>query len=455
MLIKGSPILSASLLSSKTVKKMCKLKLIHKLIAVSLFFCSIAVMACKKDDDALKPAPELIVKETTLSNAKGQQFLSIKSESSWKIEVTYEKEGENWVKLNKTSGAGDDASVLLTVEENATANLRSAVLTVLSGSKYQDCKITQKGKAVIPNPDDPEQPEDPHNPEDPEPKPHPEPEPNPDPGQPEDPSLVPEKGVPGWLELPATNANDELKYYNHFVNEGGIRRRNYSYYWSSKDRVSYWVAYPLYDWYINPHVKRQNPFKLRDPHEPLNAPYIGRGTYKGSVRYDRGHQLPSADRHHSEEINNTTFYSTNMTPQVAYFNQGIWQKLEMKVRDWHRGADTTYVVTGCVIGPGHKWAKDNKGSDVAVPTAYFKALLRYKKLSDYGIAHYTAFATYLEHREDCEKGERFELSMSMSIDELEEKLGYDLFVNLPALVGEENAKKIEAMDPKKNPKWWR
>ena len=39
--------------------------------------------------------------------------------------------------------------------------------------------------------------------------------------------------------------------------------------------------------------------------------------------------------------------------------------------------------------------------------------------------------------------------------ELEEKLGYDLFVNLPALVGEENAKKIEAMDPKKNPKWWR
>lgn len=413
-------------------------------------------MACKKDDDALKPAPELIVKETTLSNAKGQQFLSIKSESSWKIEVTYEKEGENWVKLNKTSGAGDDASVLLTVEENATANLRSAVLTVLSGSKYQDCKITQKGKAVIPNPDDPEQPEDPHNPEDPESKPHPEPEPNPDPGQPEDPNIVPQAGVPQWLELPATNANDELKYYNHFVTEGGKKRRNYSYYWSSKDRVSYWVAYPLYDWYINPWLNRKDyrdPFHLKDPNKPLNEQVLKRGYKPGGI-YDRGHQLPAGDRHHSYDVFKTSFYSTNMTPQLGPFNKGIWKNLEGKVKDWGKDSDTTYIVTGCVIGKTHEFAQDNTGAKVAVPSAYFKALLRYRRLSNYGIAHYTAFAIYLEHTYEVAKG-GFDLSMSMSIDELEEKLGYDLFVNLPALVGEENAKKIEAMDPKKNPQWWR
>ena len=420
-------------------------------------------MACKKDDDALKPAPELIVKKTTLSNAKGQQFLSIKSESSWKIEVTYEKEGENWIKLNKTSGTGDDASVLLTVEENVTANLRSAVLTVLSGSKYQDCKITQKGKAVIPNPDDPEQPDDPHNPEDPEPKPHPEPEPNPDPGQPEDPNIVPQAGVPQWLELPSTNANDELRYYNHFMNVGGVRTRNYSYYWSSKDAVSYWVAYPLSRWNIGERVEREDAFNMRDPHEPKNAPYIGKGTYKdingekigNRSPYDRGHQIPSADRHGDMLRNYSTFYSTNMTPQYYEFNQGIWGKLEMKVRNWAKAVDTAYVVTGCVIGKDHKIALDNNKNKVSVPTAYFKAMIRLNRNSNYGIAHYTSCAFYLVHKHEGMKSKKIGIQDAISIDELEEKLGYDLFVNLPALVGEENAKKIEAMDPKKNPQWWR
>ena len=39
----------------------------------------------------------------------------------------------------------------------------------------------------------------------------------------------------------------------------------------------------------------------------------------------------------------------------------------------------------------------------------------------------------------------------MSIDELEKKLGTDLFVNLPAAVGEETAAKIEST----RDSWWK
>jgi hypothetical protein len=38
----------------------------------------------------------------------------------------------------------------------------------------------------------------------------------------------------------------------------------------------------------------------------------------------------------------------------------------------------------------------------------------------------------------------------MSIDELEEKTGLDFFVNLPAMIGEEEAQKIESATDS----WW-
>ena len=84
-----------------------------------------------------------------------------------------------------------------------------------------------------------------------------------------------------------------------------------------------------------------------------------------------------------------------------------------------------------------------------VPVAYYKALLRYGKNSTYG--QWNAAAFYLEHRAYSESlGKQH----SMSIDELEEILGIDLFVNLPAKVGAEQAAKIEATDPASVSLWW-
>ena len=153
-----------------------------------------------------------------------------------------------------------------------------------------------------------------------------------------------------------------------------------------------------------------------------------------------------------------TFYGTNMTPQIYEgFNGDIWATLEDKVRGWARDSDTLYVVTGCVIdykdGETVKYALDNNGKKVTVPTAYYKAVLRYMKNSTVGYSGYSACAVWLDHKVYSTK--TIDSSYSMSVDDLEEKLGIDFFVNLPAKVGEDVAARIEAEEPKSVTWWWR
>jgi hypothetical protein len=42
----------------------------------------------------------------------------------------------------------------------------------------------------------------------------------------------------------------------------------------------------------------------------------------------------------------------------------------------------------------------------------------------------------------------------MSIDDLEKKLGIDLFVNLPTVIGQATADKVEAQEPSTVSWWW-
>ncbi len=62
--------------------------------------------------------------------------------------------------------------------------------------------------------------------------------------------------------------------------------------------------------------------------------------------YNKGHQVPNADRKVSNLANKQISYYSNMTPQLATFNSGAWGTLENRVRGW-MCADTLYVVTGC------------------------------------------------------------------------------------------------------------
>lgn len=246
-----------------------------------------------------------------------------------------------------------------------------------------------------------------------------------------------------WLELPATSAEDGHSFLHHTMYIGSQEVRNYSMYWDSHNMVARWVAYPLYRKAIG-YGTRSDRWGL-DPLLPRSGQPVLERTYESTDgnSYDRGHQIPSADRL-SYESNVKTFYFTNMTPQLDELNGALWADLENKVRIWSKRSetDTLYVVTGCTVDDSDTFVKDNDGKQVTVPTHYYKALLRVYQ------GNYNAIGFWLEHKKyDNNKTDK---SIAVSIDELETLTGEDFFVNLPD--GIESS--VEAADPKTDNWWW-
>lgn len=244
-----------------------------------------------------------------------------------------------------------------------------------------------------------------------------------------------------WMELPATD-NTNYKYFSHRFKMNDQVYRNYSFAWSQKDLVSVWVAYPLCKTYTTKFVDRQDSWAY-DPHLGKGLSSAPFSNYAGD--YARGHQLPSADRLCSKEANSQTFYGTNIAPQLNEHNEGIWANLENKVRSIANASDTTYVVTGCVVDGATEFSTDSDGNKITIPVAFFKALLRYQK----GAANeWIAAGFYTDHKKYSNNSD-FK-AISMSIDELEKKLGIDFFVNLEKKVGKDAAAAIEAANPSNN-----
>ena len=375
-------------------------------------------------EDVLPPTVEV---KTAVVEAGGySQFIYVKASSSWRITITSVDGGEpvDWIIADPSSGSGD-MDVTLKVEENKSEKERSAVITVENSAGKASKTISQKAKGSEVKPD-----------------------PTPSGG-----NLSPKTG---WMELPAIP--EGMDAFTHSMTVGSVSTRNYSFLWDYDNLVAPWVAYPLCKWNIGNNIKRTNAWGL-DPLLPEGKqPVLFRGFSEGNNGwYARGHQIPSADRLTSYESNSMTFYGTNMTPQIQDgFNGDIWATLEGKVRSWANSSDTLYVVTGCVIdykdGETVKYALDNNGKKVTVPTAYYKAVLRYMKSSTFGYSGYSACAVWLDHK--VYSSSSISSSYSMSVDDLEKKTGIDFFVNLPAVVGEEMAAKIESEDPSKVSWWW-
>lgn len=375
-------------------------------------------------EDVLPPTVEV---KTAVVEAGGySQFIYVKASSSWRITITSVDGGEpvDWIIADPSSGSGDK-DVTLKVEANKSEKERSAVITVENSAGKASKTISQKAKGSEVKPD-----------------------PTPSGG-----NLSPKTG---WMELPAIP--EGMDAFTHSMTVGSVSTRNYSFLWDYSNLVAPWVAYPLCVWNMSGKAGRTNAWDL-DPLLPANKqPVLTRGFSEGNAGwFARGHQIASADRQTSYSSNAMTFYGTNMTPQINNgFNADIWANLEGKVRSWAGRSDTLYVVTGCVIdykdGETVKYAVDNYGKKVTVPTAYYKVVLRYMKNSTVGYSGYSACAVWLDHKVYSTKN--IDSKYSMSVKDLEKKVGMDFFVNLPAVVGEEMAAKIESEDPSKVSWWW-
>lgn len=365
--------------------------------------------ACTERQEPQKDIAEISVPKNTVDCSASNQFVRISAGSSWTLALQFDGE-EEWASIDVTSGTASGGTVTLSWDENTSREARSLNLVLNSGNASASAVVTQSGKTDT---------------------------------RPTD--LKPD--TPGkWLELPATDRED-LYFFTHEMTVGTYSGRNYSFYLDPDAKIALWVAYPLNkgligsgsrtdEWALNPKV----------PAKYQSVIYKG---YRGG--YDRGHQLPSADRY---AANATTFYGTNITPQRNDLNTGAWVTLETKVRNWCYQFDTLYVVTGADITGSTQYAYDNEGKAITVPTGYFKALLGYKKGGTIGITAttggYTGIAFYFEHKAYSDAAVMD--TQAMTIDALEEKLGYDFFVNLPDRIGQNMSDKVEST---KDNWWWK
>lgn len=248
-----------------------------------------------------------------------------------------------------------------------------------------------------------------------------------------------------WMELPATKADDGQDLLIHSTLDG---KRSYAAYFDYDHFVSSWVAYPLHSGNIGSGKRMEESAFPMDPLlDRSQQAYLPKGYKESSLgkKYDRGHQIPSADRL-DWRLNIETFFSTNMTPQDSELNAKAWEKLEEKVRGWACNADTDtlYVVTGCYVGDSTETAEDSDGKKITVPRGYYKALLRLSKKDN----SYSSVAFWFDNKSNSASS--IQKTMSMSVDELEKKVSVDFFVNLPA----DTQKSVEAQNPADVAWWW-
>jgi len=359
----------------------------------------------------------LSVAATTLPAEGGSVFVSVQADGVWTLEIT---EGAEWASVSPATGTGDRNNVVLSFAANPTNRTRALVLALSggTGSAPLTLSLTQAAGGSVPG------------------------------GQAGQGTAF---AAPHWLELPETSATDGLDFFSRSCTINGKALRNYAFYWDYTHRVSHWVAYPLCSVYLG-NSGRSEAWGY-DPLLPAAKQQNLSSGYKRGDNgwYDRGHQLPSADRTADDALNATTFYSTNITPQKNDLNAGVWATLEGKVRGWAKSSDTLYVVTGCVMDGATHYVYDRSDVKIMAPTAYFKAVLRYSKNSTLGRGGYMAAAFWYDH---ASYPDNFSSSSSLSVKALEDRLGYQLFVNLPDAVGPAAAEAIKSENPATVNWWW-
>ena len=162
---------------------------------------------------------------------------------------------------------------------------------------------------------------------------------------------------------------------------------------------------------VSAHLKnklRTHPWDAADMY--FNSIFYGSG-------YDMGHLAPAHDMSHNITSMSESFYLSNISPQKASFNRGIWKALEGKISYWSSFNDSIYVVTGPILDNPIETIGENK---VSVPRAFYKTLLAFKN------GKIKAIGFIMPN----EKSVKSIYSFAVSIDKVEDVTGIDFYYNL-------------------------
>ena len=189
-----------------------------------------------------------------------------------------------------------------------------------------------------------------------------------------------------------------------------------------------WVAHMILPEIENGLAYRSNDFRV-DPKvlsgTAIQEDYFLTDTLaSGEVEYDgfgfdRGHLAPSADFRWSEKALSESYFYSNMSPQRPEFNRNKWAELENYLRRYVIVNEVPlFVVTSPVLKEGLPKIKRSVNS-VSIPEKYAKAV--YDPINNRAVA-FLMENKLLEYPLE---------SYAVSVDEIEEVTGLDLFASLP------------------------
>ncbi len=212
---------------------------------------------------------------------------------------------------------------------------------------------------------------------------------------------------------PTQNGNLKFDFLPSSTSNEIVKHQNFTLSYLEKYEQAEWVAYELKVSNLeNHHYKR--PFFIQD--DLVNTGSADWKNYKKSG-YDKGHLCPAGDMQFAENAFNDTFYTSNISPQIHSFNDGIWNTLEQKVRYWAAKYNGIYVVTGPVLTNDLKTiGKEN----VAVPNYFYKVLLK-KSEND------TKMIAFLIPAQDSDEPI---YKFVVSVDKIEDLTGIDFYPKL-------------------------
>ncbi len=157
-----------------------------------------------------------------------------------------------------------------------------------------------------------------------------------------------------------------------------ISRDQYVLSYNKERRSPNWVAWKLEASQMGS-AGRTNDFQpdadlqgyLQQSHSSYLA--VDPSEFSGSC-YDRGHQIPSADRTDTVDNNRVTFLMSNMIPQTPYLNRVVWEHLEQYTRNMVKQENKkVYVIAGPIYDKD--FGKIGPNKDIPVPSKDFKIII--------------------------------------------------------------------------------
>ena len=193
-----------------------------------------------------------------------------------------------------------------------------------------------------------------------------------------------------------------------------VKRKGYTLSYNSSYLIPNWVFWHLTAEHTDGPNKRLNTY-IEDLSVP--SPRAVEEDYWGTP-WTHGHMCPAGDNKWDEEAMRESNLLTNICPQSADLNSGLWNKIEQDCRKWAKKYGDLFIVCGPVLlNTRHETIGVNK---VVVPEAFFKVILCLQGKPK-------AIGFVIKNNDGKKKRDQY----VNSVDEVERITGIDFFPALP------------------------